>query len=243
MRALILRLEAPLMSFGTVAVDEIRPTDTLPGLSMVAGLAANALGLDFGRTGELQQLQDRIRYAARLDREGASLVDYQTALLGNKDMALHTRPFHYVGRKGAATGDTVTVQRYRHYRMDAGVTLALALADGPGPTLDDLENALKLPARPLFLGRLCCPPGEFLYRGERIEAASLREALEKVPRLSRPTSYDAPLFAQWPDEPGEEQGRVLWKTDVRDWLNDVHAGGRYVRQGRIPCPPPGRDNA
>ena len=44
MDALILRLRGPLMAFGDVAVDEIRPTDLLPGLSEMTGLIANALG-------------------------------------------------------------------------------------------------------------------------------------------------------------------------------------------------------
>ena len=64
---LILRLQGPLMAFGDMAVDEIRPTDTLPGLSQMTGLIANALGWTFQDRERLQRLQDRLRIAARED--------------------------------------------------------------------------------------------------------------------------------------------------------------------------------
>ena len=43
-RILLLRLEAPLMSFGSVLVDKRGPTDRHPGTALITGLLANALG-------------------------------------------------------------------------------------------------------------------------------------------------------------------------------------------------------
>jgi CRISPR system Cascade subunit CasD len=43
---LLMRLEAPLMSFGTTAVDHRRPIQPWPAVSMLTGLLANALGWD-----------------------------------------------------------------------------------------------------------------------------------------------------------------------------------------------------
>lgn len=51
-------------------------------------------------------------------------------------------------------GSSGTHIRYRHYHADRVQIVALTLVPSdPAPTLDDLENALKHPARPLFLGR------------------------------------------------------------------------------------------
>ena len=44
MRALILHLQAPLMSFGGPQVDQIGPTGQFPTTSQITGLFANALG-------------------------------------------------------------------------------------------------------------------------------------------------------------------------------------------------------
>jgi CRISPR-associated Cas5-like protein len=42
---LLLRLEAPLMSFGGVAIDYRGVTRTFPGCAMLTGLITNALGM------------------------------------------------------------------------------------------------------------------------------------------------------------------------------------------------------
>ena len=43
MRALVLRFDAPLMSFGGVMVDQHGVIDRFPGTAMLTGLLANAL--------------------------------------------------------------------------------------------------------------------------------------------------------------------------------------------------------
>ncbi|MCB1994083.1 MAG: type I-E CRISPR-associated protein Cas5/CasD, partial [Geminicoccaceae bacterium] len=91
MRCLILRLEGPLMSFGDTAIDEIRPTRPLPGRSLLTGLIANALGFEHRDVHALQRLQERLRFAARLDQAGDALVDFQTAELSQSDPIWTTR--------------------------------------------------------------------------------------------------------------------------------------------------------
>ncbi|WP_324669367.1 type I-E CRISPR-associated protein Cas5/CasD [Geochorda subterranea] len=44
MRALVMRFDAPLVSFGSVLVDQHGFIDLFPGTSMLTGLVANALG-------------------------------------------------------------------------------------------------------------------------------------------------------------------------------------------------------
>lgn len=150
MRCLILRLDGPLMAFGDVAVDEIRPTRRLPTLSMLTGLLGNALGYDHSDVHALQHLQDRLLVAARLDHAGRTIVDFQTAEIAKKDLMWTTRgvPAERAGGDQSYSGP---VLRYRHYVADAVVTLALSMEpEGEAPTLGDLEAALRRPARPLL---------------------------------------------------------------------------------------------
>ena len=69
-RWLVLRLEAPLMAFGGVAIDQFGPVRDFPAASMLAGLIANALGLHWSDRAENQEIQDRLIFAARREREG-----------------------------------------------------------------------------------------------------------------------------------------------------------------------------
>jgi CRISPR system Cascade subunit CasD len=78
MDILLLRLEAPLMSFGAPIVDRHGVIQPYPALSMMTGLLGNALGVDHSEPERLQQLQRRLRYAVRQDRRGQQLRDYQT---------------------------------------------------------------------------------------------------------------------------------------------------------------------
>jgi CRISPR system Cascade subunit CasD len=153
MRALILRIEGPLMSFGDVAIDEIRPTRRLPTRSMLTGLLANALGYAHRDVAALDRLQERLRFAARLDREGQGLVDFQTAELGKDDPLWTTRgtPAERAGGVASYSGPAL---RYRHYRADAALTVALTLVPVEEmPDLAALEAALRRQERPLFIGR------------------------------------------------------------------------------------------
>jgi len=244
-RFMVLRLDGPLMSFGDVAVDEIRPTRLLPGASMLAGLLANALGWRFFQVDRLQSLQDRLIFGARLDRPGELLIDYQNAHLSKNDLLWRSQGYPPAGRGGGAQSYSGPAQRWRHYRMDGAVTVVLTLAEDDYPTLADVAEALKRPARPLFLGRVSCPPAGPIFNDEWTEAGSVVEALSQVALHPRSNPPDEPCLAEWPAGPGEAaglaQGRsLLARTDIRDWRNDLHAGSRMIVQGRI-IPPDGQN--
>ena len=236
MRCLLLRLEAPLMSFGDVAVDEIRPTRRLPTLSMLTGLIGNALGYDHRDIVRLQRLQDRLRFAARADRLGRVVVDYQTARLNKRDplWTTHGAPGERAG--GGTTWDGSgygTVERQRHYLADAVVTVALTLIpeDEP-PDLVQLAQAFARPERPLFLGRKGCPPSAPLLLAEPAGHSSLAEALAAAPRHSRMAGS---AIVEFPDMPGEPEGRRTFEVaDRRDWRSGLHAGVRRVREWAPP---------
>ena len=150
MDALILRLDAPLMSFGGVIVDHHNVTERFPGVSLFAGLFANALGWTHGEGEKIGALQDRLIIASRWDIEPEAIVDYHTVDLGQPKMrekgwTTRGEPEHRDG--GPARFGTHI--RLRHYWANGVLTAALALRDNTVPDLATLEAALQQPARPL----------------------------------------------------------------------------------------------
>lgn len=229
MECLILRLDAPLMSFGAVVVDQLNPTWRFPAKSMLVGLLGNALGWDHRDTLRLGALQNRLRFAARWDAEPEPLTEYQTADLSQAfmvDTGWTTRG-QREDRKGgsAATG---THQRWRDHWANGVATIALAL-DGEGtPDLDELEQSLRTPARPLFIGRKHCLPASPILIGRR-SAAGVKAALAAEPLADvAPRRRPARIPGLWPQD--EAAGvHAEERYDLRDWANNVHRGAeRYA---------------
>lgn len=224
MDVLLLRFDAPLMSFGAVVVDQNHPVWRFPGVAMLTGLLGNALGWDHRDTDRLQSLQDRLRFAARWDAEPELLTDYQTVDLGQDFMigtGWTTRGRREDRGKGAAT--TGTHIRYRDHWANGVATIALAL-DGEGePGLAALEQALRCPARPLFLGRKPCLPAGPLLLGRR-KAEGVRAALAAEPLADiGPRRRPGRIPALWPLD--EAQGaQVEERYAPRDWRNNIHRG-------------------
>ncbi len=239
---LVLRLDAPLMSFGSPLVDNFGKTERFISLSALTGLLANALGYDHSQHQELQQLQDRIRYAVRCDRHGQDLRDFQTAFLGldflSKENAWTTWSV-LDERKGGPDAQKGTHIRYRDYIADSVYTITLRL-EPPElfPTLTDAMLALRKPARPLFFGRKPCLPAAPVLFGKE-EGENPLDALKSVPPLDRqrrPQDTSEHLSAWWaPEDGGEAFGswNDIKVADRRDWLNQVHSGQRVLRHGLI----------
>lgn len=217
-RWLHLRLTAPLMAFGSVAIDQIGPTRDFPSASALTGLFANALGWRREDGAAHQSLQDRLEFGALITREGRRLTDMQNAKLGANDRGWTTwgRPDERAG----ATYDSPH-RRRRDYLADYDCRVVLRLAPGEGPDLDTLAAALDRPARPLFIGRKPCLPSFPLFAGW-IEGADARAALRALALPGR---------AMWPmteDEPGQDL------PDLRNWISGLHGGSRRVCEGMLP---------
>ena len=233
---LLLRLDAPLMSFGGTVVDERGVTEEAPTRSMLTGLLGNALGYDHRDAERLQRLQDRLCHAVRRDRPGRALVDFQTVDLGQPFLGegWTTRGIAVSRRGGsAATGTHI---RRRHYQADAVFTVALTLEPAAeSPDLARCAAALAEPERPLFLGRKPCIPSLPLVLGT-VRTASLHAALLRAPFSARATK-DGPWAAWWPEvgepAPPAGAGRLLPIYDERDWTNQIHTGRRFLWEGRI----------
>ena len=238
MRHLILNLEAPLMAFGGETIDNYGVIRPFPAASMLAGLLANAIGWRRTDREMHQGLQDRLVFAARIDREpagGARMTDFQTAQLGARDQGWTTRG-RPEGRAGGANTYLAPHLRFRDYFADLRVTVALRLQpEDDLPTLDDLAAALDEPARPLFIGRKPCLPSAPLFAGI-LDAATAVDALFVSPIE---TMEDAPksLRLLWPegeDVPDVSPTNTYMITDQRNWISGLHGGGRLVSEGTVP---------
>ena len=233
MDVVLMRLDAPMMSFGDVRVDNYCDTREHPALSMLTGLLGNALGYDHRDADRLQTLQDRLRFAVRQDSPGERFHDYQTVDLGQSFMLAGWTHQHRPEGRGGASGKE-THLRHRWYLADAVYTVALCLVSPVDkPTLDDIEAALRHPERPLFLGRKACLPAAPVLLG-RANEASLRDAVARAPWPGRLRRIEVAL-AWWPaDEGGDDQSSHEFEiSDERDWANQIHAGRRLMRQGLI----------
>lgn len=161
MATLLLRLAAPLQSWGMDSKFETRKTNREPTKSGIIGLLSAALGLRRDETEEIEKL-NQLRFAVRVDQEGSLLIDYHTA--GN------SLPWK-------SSKQTYVTQR--HYLCDAVFLVGLESDDSAW--LEQLEEALRHPAFPLFLGRRSCPPTQPLCLG--ICPLDLLEALRHEPPL------------------------------------------------------------
>jgi CRISPR system Cascade subunit CasD len=238
-KALVLRFDAPLVSFGGPMVDQNGVVQTFPGLSMLTGLIANALGWDRRDHERLLGLQERLRFVARVDRRGEALLDYQTVDLGADWMLPEAAGWTTRGRiaeRGGASAEA-THQRYRHYRADSLHTVVLTLTGEGSPDLDDIAQALREPARPLFIGRKCCLPAAPLLL-EELEADSLVTVLATMPRAHR--ADRGLLRATWSE--GDDataatgESRAVAVSDEREWRGGVHVGRRLAREGHVNPP-------
>ena len=237
MKHLILRLEAPLMAFGGETIDNYGVIRPFPATSMLTGLLANALGWRRTERERHQQLQDRLIFAARIDREpagGVRLQDFQSAAINNKERSWTTRGYP----EGRAGGTFQNHLRYRDYWADMCVTVALRLEPPDEcPTLEELAEALEQPARPLFIGRKPCLPSRRIFDGFTEGETALDALMSVILHDYQQTPSTVRLL--WPE--GEKSEEVKpdrpypsMLTDQRNWVSGLHGGGRWVREGTVP---------
>lgn len=225
MNVLLMRLEAPLMSFGGVTIDNLGVIDELPSASLLTGLLANALGWPRIDSEQLQALQDRLCYAVRVDRAGTRIRDFQTAQLSKDDKAWTTHGMPQKRHGGAKSYDSPHL-RHRDYYADASLAVAIAFdpEDLP-PTVENCAAALSAPVRPLFIGRKSCLPGGVIVV-DVIAADSLVNALEHI-ALAEDSDGDIVLFQ--PAEPPIQAGDIRL-AGRRDWDSDIHQGIEHWRR-------------
>lgn len=139
MSVLALRLAGPLQAWGSDSRFARRTTETAPTKSGLLGLIAAAQGLR--RWDPLEELLS-LRLGVRIDQPGELLRDFQTA----------QRPER--ARDGSITWKSLPLS-YRFYIADAAY---LAVLEGDRRLLQGIDEAVRRPVFPLFLGRRSCPP-------------------------------------------------------------------------------------
>lgn len=179
MATLLLRLAAPLQSWGQDSKFETRKTNREPTKSGIIGLLAASLGIRREEPDRLKMLQS-LRCGVRVDREGVLLVD-----------------FHAVHKEGKAAKDNASYITYRHYLADA--VFLVGLESGDEALLNELQNALRHPEFPLFLGRRSCPPTLPLCLGIRNQ--SLEMALTQETPLASHSRYARLVLEAAPEDP------------------------------------------
>jgi CRISPR system Cascade subunit CasD len=155
---LLLRLAGPLQSWGVQSRFTRRTTERAPSKSGVLGIIAAAQGRR--RTDSLTDLLG-LRFAVRADQPGRLERDFQTArtLDGAKSMPLSER----------------------FYLSDA---VFVAGIQGDPELVGGIEEALRRPVFPLYLGRRSCPPAGPVVVGTRDD--ELYQALTAEPYHASP---------------------------------------------------------
>ncbi len=159
---LLLRLEAPIQSWGIESRFEYRETMLEPTLSGVIGLCCAALGRD--RHEPVNDLTEALQMAVRVDRQGFLQEDFHTAM----DVI-------------TANGSIKPTQlSYRWYLHNASFLVGLESEDIE--LLRLLYHALLNPHWMLFLGRKSCPPTyPVVTQGSFREGMMISEAFTSVP--------------------------------------------------------------
>ena len=188
MSVLALRLGGPLQAWGgSQRLDRYRRTERFPTKSAVIGLLAAALGRP--RDAGVDDLV-ALRFGVRADRPGEVLRDFHTLSSLFDEKGSFTPgggrlPTASGGYRSAATSTQVTE---RFYLSDACFVAGL---EGAPSLLATLDDALRFPAFPLYLGRRSCPPDRPLRLG--IHDGSLLEVLGSLAwQAGAENAFDAP---------------------------------------------------
>ena len=156
MAVLLLRLAGPMQAWGGKSRFTVRATELAPTKSGVVGMLASAVGRR--RIDPIEDLL-ALRFGVRKDQPGSVIRDFHTArtLDGRESMPLSNR----------------------YYLADA---VFLAGIEGDRALLEGIDEALRHPAFPLYLGRRSCPPTHPVSLGLR--EAALLDALRAEPWLA-----------------------------------------------------------
>ncbi|MBT1164306.1 type I-E CRISPR-associated protein Cas5/CasD [Bifidobacterium felsineum] len=140
MPVLLMRLAAPMQSWGASSRFTRRETEMMPTKSGVIGMLAAALGI--GRDEPLTRFAG-LRFGVRVDQPGTIMSDFHTA----EDLK-NERP-------GSSKKEMLPLS-IRYYLQDAVFLVGIESRDGY--ELERYRCALARPYYPIFLGRRSCPP-------------------------------------------------------------------------------------
>lgn len=163
MATLLIRLQAPMQSWGVSSHFTSRDTTREPSKSGVIGLICAALGRP--RDADLSDLA-ALKMGVRVDREGVFQKDFH---IGQDILAADGK-----GVKKSEMSD-------RYYLADAAFLVGL---EGPIELLQEIHAALKSPYWLLYLGRKAFIPGKPVWLKNGITNSPLQDALAEYPSLT-----------------------------------------------------------
>lgn len=243
---LLMRLEAPLQSWGTRARWDVRDTALEPTKSGVIGLIGCALGLRRGSP-ELEKLDEKLLFAVRVDHQGTLATDYQTATGYHRTAEGGYKHAGGVAKSLAKAKEHPenTIVSLRDYLHDARFLVVLSSADElllkrlAGDVIDPgWSGSLRRPRWPLYLGRKSCVPTRPVLSGLTDAYSGLEDALRKE-RWRRPkgSSRETPgVLDGWiecgPGDPGWHESERLSERQDAIRVNDARFYGfrncRYI---------------
>ncbi|MFF5859871.1 type I-E CRISPR-associated protein Cas5/CasD [Streptomyces sp. NPDC012751] len=219
---LVLRLAAPLQSWGGLSRYNRRETRPQPTKSGILGLLSAAEGR--AREAPLTDLVD-LQLGVRVDQPGTLLRDYHT-YSDYRGLPLLSAKTNAKGQQTRTTPPKYTGVTQRFYLQDAVFVAALR---GPKALMQGLEEAVRNPVFPLCLGRRSCPPTGPVSLGLRTDT-QLKDVLEEVPwqagshRRRQARSATVTLEATIEDPAGDQLA-----VDVPDTF-DLKTGTRFGRR-------------
>lgn len=172
MDTLLLRMIAPMQSWGVQSRYGVRDSGLEPSKSGVIGLLCAALGRP--RDAALEDLAS-LRMGVRVDREGALRSDYHIA----QDV---------LDSDGKKLRPSVVTNRY--YLADAAFLVGL---EGDSVSLAALQAALQCPVWALYLGRKAFTPAAPLWLRDGLRhGLGLEDALRQYGWIARPRGEEIP---------------------------------------------------
>jgi len=213
MNTLLIRLSAPMQSWGTQSRFTVRDTGLEPSKSGVLGVLCAALGIDREDDAGLQPLT-LLRMGVRADREGVLRVDYHTA----KDVRM-------------ANGKTKDTELSNRYYL-ANAVFLVGLESEDFPLLERIHAALQNPVWALFLGRKSFVPGEPIRLEDGLrQGETLEVALKTYPPLCPPEKDTLRLVL-------EDGSGAIVRTDQPLSFSQRRFAPRRVSVTFIPAPQP-----
>ena len=176
----LLWLEGPLQAWGYDSKFSLRLTLDFPTRSGILGLLFSAMGAGGPQEELLAKFKGltQIVYSySHIDIDPSKMVDYQVVGNGYNTEGWESRmiPKKRDGGTSVGGGSKLT---YRHYLQDAAFAVVLEI---PDYLADCIEESLKNPIWPIFLGRRTCIPSAPVFCGvydsqEEAESARLERS-------------------------------------------------------------------
>ena len=231
---LIFQLHGPMASWGVDAPGEVRHTHELPSRSALLGLLAAGVGIRRDDTERLNAFNRHYSLVVCASRNPRWARDYHTV-----QMPKEVRKARYFSRREELSAPDLlsAIISRRDYYTDAWWMVAVATTPDASYRLEQLQDGLRHPVFPLYLGRkshpLALPLAPLLLEGNASDV--LRNAYQQYQDHFHKLKVSLPKLQDECWWEGEHDGlvasKILRRRDVplnrQQWL----FGERTVNQG------------